>query len=99
MMFPSLTTWPIVLSGVILAFIADDVFAFATKQKFRTISLFVSMPAISALLYVILAAYGVITWAGGWPVILLGVAADIAYIISIVMGNMKYFTYKQEAED
>lgn len=99
MMLPALTTWPIVLSGVILAFIADDVFAFATKQKFRTISLFVSLPAISALLYVILAAYNVITWGAGWPVVLLGVAADIVCIISIIMSNMKYFTYRQEDEE
>jgi hypothetical protein len=99
MMFPAMTTWPIVLAGVILAFVADDVFAFATKQKFRTVSLFVSMPAISALLYVILAAYGFISWGGGWPVILLGVAADAVYIISVIMSNMKYLTYRQEVEE
>ena len=98
-MFPALTTWPILTGGVIIALAADLVFAYTTKQKFRTISFFVYMPIIASMLYILLAAYGIITWAAGWPIILLGVVADIAYIISIVMSNMKYFMYKQEVEE
>ena len=78
---------------------ADLIFAFKTKQKFRTISLFVYLPAIATMLYIMLAAYHVVTWAGGWLIILLGVVADIICIFSIIMSNMKYFTYRQEVEE
>lgn len=99
MMMPELLVWPILPAGVIIALLCDLVFAFATKQKLRTISLFVYMPAISTMLYVILSAYNVVTWIGGWPIILLGLVADLVYILYIIISNMKYFTYKQEVEE
>lgn len=99
MMFPALTTWPILMGGIILALIADLVFAFTTKQKFRTVSLLVYMPVISTMSYILFAAYNVVTWLGGWPIILLGVIADLIYIFSVIMSNMKYFMYRQEADE
>lgn len=92
-------TWPIVPAGVALAFICDLIFAYVTKQKFRTITLFVYLPAIATMIYIVLAAYGVVTWAHGWPIVFAGVAADLAYIIAVLMGNMKYFMYRQEASE
>lgn len=99
MMIPEHISWPILPGGIIIALLADLVFAFATKQKLRTISLFVYMPVISTMLYVILSAYNVVTWIGGWPIILLGLALDLAYILYVIISNMKYFTYKQEVEE
>lgn len=100
MMLPeNIITWPILPAGIILALLADLVFAYTTKQKFRTISFFVYMPVIATMAYIILAAYGVITWAGGWPFILVGLLIDLVYIFSVVMGNMKYFMYRQEDEE
>lgn len=99
MMIPEHLSWPILPGGIIIALLADLVFAFATKQKLRTISLFVYMPAVSTMLYIILSAYNVVTWGGGWPIILLGLVADVAYIIYVIISNMKYFTYKQEVEE
>ncbi len=99
MMIPELVFWPILPGGIILALICDLIFAFTTKQKFRTISLFVYMPIIAIMLYIILAAYGIISWFAGGPIILLGLVADLIFILSIVVGNMKYFMYKQEVED
>jgi hypothetical protein len=93
-----LAVWPVLPAGVGLALITDLIFAYTTKQKFRTISFFVYMPVIATMLYIILSAYGVISWIAGWPVILLGIVIDLIYIISIVMNNMKYFMYKKEAE-
>ena len=85
--------------GIALALVCDLIFAFTTRQKFRTISLFVYMPIMATMLYIILAAYNVIGWLTGWPIILLGLVADLIFILSIVVGNMKYFMYKQEVED
>ncbi len=99
MMMPELLVWPILPAGVIIALLADLIFAFATKQKLRTISLFVYMPTISTMLYIILSAYQIVTWTAGWPIILLGLVAAVAYIIYVIISNMKYFTYKQEVEE
>ena len=77
----------------------DIILAFATKQKFRTISLLVYLPAIAAMCYIVFAGYSIVTWSAGWVIVLLGVVADIIYIFSILMSNMKYFTYKQEVDE
>ncbi len=94
-----IVTWPIVPAGVALALVCDLAFAYVTKQKFRTISLFVYLPAVAAMLYIVLAAYGVVTWGGGWIIVFAGLAADLAYIVAVIMGNMKYFMYRQEVDE
>lgn len=100
MMLPDhIITWPILPGGIILVLVSDLCFAYVTKQKFRTVSLLVYMPAIATMLYVILAAYSVVSWGGGWPIILLGLVADFVYILIVLMGNMKYFMYRQEVEE
>lgn len=99
MMLPDeLTTWPIVPAGVMLSLIADLIFAYATGQKFRMISFFIYMPAIATMIYIILAAYNIVSWGGGWPIILIGLVIDLIYILAVIISNMKYFMYKQEAE-
>ena len=99
MMMPEeIAAWPILPAGVALALVTDLIFAYTTKQKFRTMSFFVYMPAIATMIYIILAAYGVVSWIAGWPLIFVGLVVDIIYIISIVMSNMKYFMYSKEAE-
>ena len=99
MMVPELIVWPILMVGIILAFITDIIFAFATKQKFRTITAMVYMPAIFTMLYIILAAYKVVSWLTGWPIILLGLIVDLIAVIIIALSNAKYFMYKQEDEE
>lgn len=94
-----LYVWPTLPAGVAVALICDLIFAFGTKQKLRTISFFFYMPAIATMIYVILAANSIVTWGGGWIIILLGLFVDLAYIIYIIASNMKYFTYKQEVEE
>ena len=51
------------------------------------------------MFYIVFAGYGIVTWSAGWLIVLLGPVADIAYIFSVIMSNMKYFTYKQEVEE
>lgn len=92
-------TWPVVLAGIVVMLLADLAFAYITKQKFRTISFFVYMPVITTMLYVILASYNIITWIGGWPVILAGLGVDVIYILAVLAWNMKYFVYRQEVEE
>ena len=99
MIVQPVASWPIVILGILVGFIADLVFAFVTKQKFRTISLFVYMPAMFTMLYIILVGFGAITWAAGWPLIFLGLAVDLIIALTIIASNAKYFMYKQEDEE
>ncbi len=90
--------WPIVIAGIILALVADICFAFATKQKFRTITTMIYMPIISTMLFVILNAYGLTGSLGGF-IILSGLLADVIYALSLVASNAKYFVYKKEDDE
>lgn len=99
MMIPRLTFWPIIPGGIILMLVCDLIFAYVTKQKFRTVSCFVYMPVISTMLFIILAAYNIVSWRAGWPIIFLGLVADLIYILLIALSNAKYFMYKQEVEE
>ncbi len=92
-------TWPILPLGVALVFISDLIFAYVTKQKFRTNCFFIYMPAIAAMLYIALAAYDVVTWSGGWLIVFAGLAVDLVYIVAVLAYNMKYFMYRQEVEE
>ncbi len=92
-------SWPIIILGILVGFIADLIFAFASKQKFRTVSLFVYMPAMFTMLYIVLAGFRIITWSAGWPLIFLGLVVDLIIALTIVASNAKYFMYKQEDEE
>ena len=99
MMFDPGISWIIVILGVMALLITDLIFAFATKQKFRTISLFAYMPILATMLYIVLAGAGVVTWLAGWPIILVGLAVDVIIAVSIAGSNAKYFMYKQEVDE
>ena len=99
MMFDPGISWIIVILGIMAMLIADLVFAFVTKQKFRTVSLFVYMPVLATMLYIVLAGSGIITWLAGWPIIFVGFAVDVIIALTIAASNAKYFMYKQEGDE
>ncbi len=99
MMYNPGFSWIFVILGVMISFVADLIFAFATKQKFRTIALFAYIPAIFTMLYIILAGMGIVSWLTGWLLIFAGVGIDLIIIMAIVAYNAKYFMYKQEDEE
>lgn len=90
-------SWVIVLGGVVCLFIADASFAAKTKQKLAVINYFLYIPGAAAILYVILAALGAVSWENGWHMIIGGVLIDAVIAIGIAIDNMKYH-YKQEVE-
>lgn len=91
-------TWPIVPGGVIALLLGDLIFSFATHQKFSMINVFIYIPSIFAMLYVILAAYSIVSWEKGWVLVFLGFMLDAAIGIAILLDNARY-RYKQEVED
>lgn len=92
------STWPIIPGGVMALLLGDLAFAFATHQKFSMINAFLYIPAIFAMLYVILAACGIVTWGRGWALIFIGIALDAVIGLGILLDNAR-FKYKQEVED
>ena len=90
--------WTVLLGGVIFSMVADGIFAIITHQKFRIINYLLYIPAISALLYVILGAFSVVSWSLGWLIIIGGVVLDILIIIYEIVKNSKYI-YKGEVDD
>lgn len=97
-LFQPAKIWLVFIGGVIALLAADAIFAAVTRQKLAIINYLLYIPACTALLYVILAALAVIPWSPGWMIILLGVLADIAIIIGVMINNSKYI-YRQEVED
>ncbi|MCR4593614.1 MAG: hypothetical protein K5761_00995 [Clostridiales bacterium] len=91
-------SWLIVIGGVIAALITDGIFAYLTKQRFYIINIFLYMPAIGALVYVILAALSVVSWTHGWLLALLGVLIDVIIAVAIVMSNAKYKVKQMETD-
>lgn len=99
MMFDPGYSWIFVIAGIMISLVADLVVAFTTRQKFRTVSLFVYIPAIFTMLYIILAGVGIVSWLTGWLLILAGVGVDLLIFAAIIIYNAKYFMYKQEDEE
>lgn len=98
MLFDPPHIWTVIIAGVIALFIADGIFAAVTRQKLAVINYLLYIPAISALLYVILGAVGAIPWSPGWMIILLGVLADILVVAGVLINNSRY-KYKPEVDD
>lgn len=90
--------WTIVLMGIMAMFIADAVFATVTKQKLVVINYFLYIPAVFAMLYIVLGAFAVIPWNIGWLLVIFGLILDAVIMMSIVAENSRY-TYHSEEDD
>lgn len=98
MLFDPPHIWTVFIGGVIALLIADAVFAAATRQKLAVINYLLYIPAVAALLYVILGAVGAIPWSPGWTLVLLGVLVDLLVIAGVMVNNSRY-KYKPEVDD
>ena len=87
-------SWLIFLGAVVLCLIVDSAMAFACKQKSAIITLVLDIPAIGALLYVILGVLGAVPWHPGWVIILISIVFDIAVIAARIVSSSK-----KEVED
>ncbi|MFR5876889.1 MAG: hypothetical protein ACLUFN_10410 [Eubacterium sp.] len=83
-------SWVIVIVGIMCVFIADGLFASVTKQKLAIISWLCYIPAISAMLYIVLGALGVFAWSAGWVMIPLSLIIDLIIIAASIRANSKY---------
>lgn len=82
-------SWLIIIAGIAAIFVADGIYISATNQKLAVIFYLAYIPAIAAMLYIILGALGIIPWAPGWAMIPLSLLIDAAIIAALVMRNKK----------
>lgn len=90
------SSWIIVIAGIALMFVCDGVYAKITRQKLAVLSYIVYIPAIAAMLYIILGATHILAWSVGWVIIPLSLLADLAVIFAAISKNTKV---EQEVED
>lgn len=85
-------SWVILIAGVASIFIADAVYAAATKRKLRIINYLFYIPAVAAMLYIILSAVGVLMW----NLIIFSLILDFLVMYASFSRNRHY---KQEVVD
>lgn len=90
--------WTIVLMGIMAMFIADAIFATVTKQKLVVINYFLYIPAVFAMLYIVLGAFAVVPWNWGWLLVIFGLILDAVIMMSIVAENSRYTYHSEEAD-
>lgn len=88
-------SWLIILGGVAVMLIADGIFAAASKQKLAVLNYLAYVPAVAAMIYVILGITRAVPWHPGWLIMPFAVLADIVIIICAVIRNSKY-SYEEE---
>lgn len=89
-------SWLFVILGIAAMFVADAVYALATKQKLAIINVLIYMPVVATMLYIILSAFGILAWNTGW---LLIIASLIANFIIILVKLTRNKMEKQEVID
>lgn len=86
------------LGSLGVMFIADFILAAATKQRLLIINALITVPVITAFVYVILGLLDVIAW---WPwrfLFLAAVGVDLLIVVGVLLHNKKY-SYRPEVED
>lgn len=73
-------SWLFVILGVAAMFVADAVFAVATKQKLAIINILIYMPVVATMLYIILGAFGILAWQTGWLLIIVSLIINLLII-------------------
>ncbi len=83
-------SWLIVISGIAAMFIGDGIFILVKKQKLAIINFLIYIPAIAAMVLVIVGATGLIAWNQVWIVMFIGIIIDLCVAFGSVMRNKKY---------
>lgn len=95
--------WIIIVVGVLGAIIAGlalaCVKAFAKKKKFAIFALLLAIPAITALVYVILGLTGILDWHPGWIMVVASVFVDFIVVFLKVVASSKKEVEDEKWED
>lgn len=73
-------SWLFIILGVAAMFVADAVYAVATKQKLAILNILIYMPVVATMLYIILSAFGILAWRTGWLLIIVSLIINMLII-------------------
>lgn len=82
--------WVTIFFGLLLMFVGDGLFVSLTKQKLAIFYWLAYIPAISAMLYVILGGLSIVSWQTGWLMVPLSLLVDVLVIIIKINSNSSY---------
>lgn len=88
--------WVTIFVGLFTMFLGDGILATMTKQKLAIISWLLYIPAMSAMLFIILGALSIISWTTGWIIIPLSLILDGIIMFAAYKKNTNY---KEEVVD
>ncbi|MDE6412671.1 MAG: hypothetical protein K2K42_02055 [Eubacterium sp.] len=89
-------SWVVIIAGIAAMFIADAVYASVTKRKLAIMNYLLYIPAVAAMLYIVLSAVGVLAWNTGWMIIVFSLVLDFIIMYASFARNRHY---KQEVVD
>ena len=86
--FNIIHSWVMFLAGAAAVLVCDALFAHFSHQRFAVFMYLAYIPLGAALLYVILAVTGAVSWQAGWLLIPLALVADAVIIaIRLIIGK------------
>lgn len=88
--------WVVIFAGILSMFLVDGIFAITTKQKLAIIAWLIYIPAMSAMLYIILGGLSIVAWSAGWVMIPLSLIIDLIIMLIAYKRNLGY---KEEVVD
>ena len=85
-----MNSYLIFLGAIGIMFIGDAVFSAVTHQKFAIINYLLYIPAVAAMIYVILGILGAVSWNPGWLIMVASVILDIIVMVIAVVRNKSF---------
>lgn len=85
-----MNSYLIFLGAIGFMFISDAIFSAVTHQKFAIINYLLYIPAVAAMIYVILGILGAVSWNPGWLIMIASVAVDIIVMVFAVVRNKNF---------
>ena len=85
-----MNSYLIFLGAIGFMFIGDAVFSAVTHQKFAIINYLLYIPAVAAMIYVILGILGAVSWNPGWLIMVASVVLDIIVMVFAVVRNKNF---------
>lgn len=89
-------SWVMIFVGLFSMFLVDGISAIVTKQKLAIIAWLTYIPAMSAMLYVILGGLSLISWSTGWVMIPLSLVINA---IIVFIAYKRNTSYREEVVD
>ena len=89
-------SWLIIILGVAIMMLADGIFASSMGEPLVIFSWLSYIPAVAAMLFIVICAAGIVPWTVGWILVPASLIFDVAIIVIRVIRNSKH---REEVQD